>query len=251
MSGLDGGGRCVLRVVAAEGVLPRPGTWPDDVPAVRQLLTEGLDLPPGVTFLVGENGSGKSTLVEAIAEAFGLDPEAGTKNTHSTTADDRSDLAGRITLVRAAGSSRWGFFLRAETMHGLMTRNDFSTRHAARPGDLHHMSHGESFLEVLHRRFSSDGFYVLDEPEAALSFGGTLQLMSTLHQMAQAGAQVLCATHSPVLASLPGATIVQVDQTGVHPVPWDDLELVHHWRSYLAAPERYLRHLLTPPPTPG
>lgn len=238
------GGQCVIRVVAATGVTPRAGTWPDTVPAVRQLLTRGLDLAPGVTFLVGENGSGKSTLVEAIAEAFGLDPEAGTKNTHSSTAGDRSDLAERITLRRAAGSSRWGFFLRAETMHGLMTRNDMTSR--SHPTPIHQMSHGESFLEVLHRRFSSDGFYVLDEPEAALSFGGTLQLMSTLHQMAAAGAQVLCATHSPVLASLPGATVLQVGEAGVHPIAWDDLELVAHWRSYLGDPARYLRHLLTP-----
>lgn len=250
MSGLDVG-QCVRRVVAAQGEAARPGTWPDTVPAVRQLLTEGLDLPPGVTFLVGENGSGKSTLVEAIAEAFGLDPEAGTNNTYSSTADDRSDLSGRITLLRAAGSSRWGFFLRAETMHGLINRNDFRTRNPGRPGSLQHMSHGESFLEVLHRRFSSDGFYVLDEPEAALSFGGTLALMSTLHQMAGAGAQVLCATHSPVLASLPGATVLEVSDAGIHPVAWEDLELVAHWRGYLASPERYLRHLLTPPTASG
>jgi energy-coupling factor transporter ATP-binding protein EcfA2 len=33
-----------------------------------------------VTLLVGENGSGKSTLVEAIAMAFGLAAEGGTRN---------------------------------------------------------------------------------------------------------------------------------------------------------------------------
>ena len=36
------------------------------VPAVAQLAGEGLDLPKGVTFLVGENGSGKSTLGTAL-----------------------------------------------------------------------------------------------------------------------------------------------------------------------------------------
>ena len=30
----------------------------------------GLEIPPGVTFLVGENGSGKSTLVEALAAVY-------------------------------------------------------------------------------------------------------------------------------------------------------------------------------------
>jgi len=46
--------------------------WPARVPAVAQLLREGLELPPGLTVLVGENGSGKSTVVESLAEAYGL-----------------------------------------------------------------------------------------------------------------------------------------------------------------------------------
>ncbi|MBA9081754.1 putative ATPase [Micrococcus aloeverae] len=49
--------------------LDRSG-WPATVPAVRQLLDDGLDLGPA-TVLVGANGAGKSTLVEAIAEAAG------------------------------------------------------------------------------------------------------------------------------------------------------------------------------------
>lgn len=45
--------------------------WPFALPAVAQLIHDGgLDIPGGVTFLVGENGSGKSTLVEALAQAF-------------------------------------------------------------------------------------------------------------------------------------------------------------------------------------
>ncbi|MEO5711054.1 MAG: AAA family ATPase [Nocardioidaceae bacterium] len=49
--------------------------WPASIPAVGTLLDEGLELPAGVTLLVGENGSGKSTIVEAVAMAFGLSPE--------------------------------------------------------------------------------------------------------------------------------------------------------------------------------
>lgn len=33
-----------------------------------------------ITFFVGENGTGKSTLLEAIAVAYGFNPEGGTKN---------------------------------------------------------------------------------------------------------------------------------------------------------------------------
>ena len=45
--------------------------WPFTIPAVAQLVAEGgLEIPAGVTFLIGENGSGKSTLVEALAAIY-------------------------------------------------------------------------------------------------------------------------------------------------------------------------------------
>src|SRR5215475_8241400 len=51
--------------------------WPATVPAVEQILCEGLELSPGVTVLVGENGSGKSTVVEMLAEAMASTPRVG------------------------------------------------------------------------------------------------------------------------------------------------------------------------------
>src|SRR3954451_23944546 len=107
----------VRRVAAAKGIRIS-GRWPHTIPAVHQLLTDGLDLDPGVTFLVGENGSGKSTLVEAVAVAFGLSPEGGSVQSAHSTRPSESGLAGALTLRRGLGASRWGFFLRAETMHG-------------------------------------------------------------------------------------------------------------------------------------
>ena len=68
--------------------------------------------------------------------------------------------------------------------------------------------------------------------------------MATLHDLAAEGAQVLCATHSPLLAALPGATLIEVGSWGLRERSYDDLELVGHWRDYLAEPMRYLRHVL-------
>ena len=173
--------------VAAEHDLS-PRQWPMTIPAVAQVVRDGMDLSKGVTFLVGENGSGKSTLVEAIAMAYGLSPEGGsTGATHSTRASE-SPLSRALRLRRGIGSGRWGFFLRAETMHG------FYTYLEANPGRdepvFHEMSHGESFLELLATRFDSPGFYCLDEPEAALSFSSTLGLIATLQEVASTGGQV-------------------------------------------------------------
>lgn len=221
--------------------LDRSG-WPFQMAPVRQLLADGLDLAPGVTFLVGENGSGKSTLVEAVAMAYGLGPEGGSTSARQATAATESQLWRALRLIRGVGSGRWGFFLCAETMHG------FYTYLAANPGgsrdpDFHRLSHGESFLALLETRFDSPGLYCLDEPEAALSFSSTLALIGVLGELAVGGGQVLCATHSPVLAALPGATILQVDDEGYRPVAWAELDLVAHWRTYLDQPEVYLRHL--------
>jgi predicted ATPase len=234
--------RPVRRIERAEDApLDWPG-WPVTVPAVSQLLSDGLDLAPGVTFLVGENGSGKSTLVEAVADAYGLGPEGGTPNSRHSTRASESPLASWLQLVRGAGSSRWGFFLRAEGMHGYYT---FLEREAARPG-YHEMSHGESFLELIATHLRQPGFYCLDEPEAALSFTSVLALVGALAALDPAGAQVLCATHSPVLCALPGARILEVGDWGLRETTWDDLLLVEHYRSFLAAPGRYLRHVIDP-----
>jgi predicted ATPase len=218
------------------------------VPAVAQLVRRGLDLDPGVTFLVGENGSGKSTIVEAVAMAYGLSPEGGSVQGAHSTRPSESGLSSALTLQRGIGSSRWGYFLRAETMHGWYTYFE-ETGRGLPPGQkrgpaFHEMSHGESFLEVLRTRFDSPGFYCLDEPEAALSFSSTLGLISTLAAVVESGGQVLCATHSPVLAAMPGATILEVGEWGLRRTTWEELELVQHWKAYLDAPGRYLRHVL-------
>ncbi|WP_307833164.1 AAA family ATPase [Pimelobacter simplex] len=220
-----------------------PGEWPMTIPAVAQVVRDGLELAKGVTFLVGENGSGKSTLVEAVAVAYGLSPEGGTNQGHHTTRESESPLHRALRIQRGLGAGRWGFFLRAETMHGWYSFLEDNP--GSRPEPVfHEMSHGESFLEVLRTRFDSPGFYCLDEPEAALSFSSSLGLISVLDRVVSAGGQVLCATHSPVLAAMPGATILEVGDWGLRRTTWEELELVQHWRRYLDDPRRYLRHVL-------
>jgi|SRR5689334_17147225 len=232
----------VRRVAAAEGIRPS-GSWPHTIPAVRQVLADGLDLDPGVTFLVGENGAGKSTLVEAIAIAFGMSPEGGSTNARLSTRPTESPLSDQLQLTRGAGAPRWGFFLRAETMHGFYTYLEQNPGASGDP-NFHELSHGEGFLEILRSRFNSPGLYCLDEPESALSFASSLALVGVLSELAAGGAQVLCATHSPVIAALPNATILEVGEWGIRRTGWEDLQLVQNWKSYLAEPARYLRHVL-------
>ncbi len=199
----------VVGVTVRRDARPSLSRWPGSIPAVQQMVRDGLELAPGVTFLVGENGSGKSTIVEAVATAYGLSPEGGSAQGHHSTRASESSLGEALEIKRGLGGPRWGFFLRAETMHAWYTfleSNPPTSPYTVEP-KLHEMSHGESFLAVLAMRFGKAGFYCLDEPEAALSFASTLELIAVLQRVVADGGQVLCATHSPALASLPGARI--------------------------------------------
>jgi predicted ATPase len=235
--------RPVRRFRPDPGAPPPAEGWPVTVPAVAQLLREGLELGPGATVLVGENGSGKSTVLEVLAAALGLNAEGGSVGTQHHT---RRTEPGSLDLLveRSPGADRWAYFLRDETLHGLYSYLE-ENRNPWAPAEpsFHELSHGEAFLELLGRRASPRGLYVLDEPDAALSFTGTLTLVATLADVVAGGGQVLVATHSPVLAALPGAHVLEVGPWGLRRTTWEQLDLVEHWRQFLARPASYLRHL--------
>lgn len=221
--------------------------WPASVAAVGHLLDHGLELGDA-TVLVGANGAGKSTIVEAVAEAFGLNAEGGTRDARHETRRTTSDLAEHLLLERGVGAPKGGVFLRAESMYGLFTYlealpQDPRFRPQEPPPPLHHRSHGESFLEFCEERAGVRGLWILDEPESALSFDSCLTLLVHLRDVIEAGSQVVLSTHSPVLAALPGARILLLDEDGITETAYDDLPFVQHHRSFLASPERYLRHL--------
>jgi predicted ATPase len=227
--------------------------WPFTVPCVAALARDGLALRRPVTFLVGENGSGKSTLVEAIAEAFGLDARGGRAGRKYGNQREKTPLGQVIRLgLTHAGAKmlggprtrRRGYFLRAETTFG------FAEVVSGMPGywieDLSSLSHGEGFGVIFRAMLREPGFYLMDEPEAALSFRSCLQLVALMHELGRSGAQVICATHSPILASTPEADIIEVGDFGLRRAAWDDLDIVDHWRRYLTEPTAYLRHLIDP-----
>lgn len=145
-----------------------PAVWPNTIAAVGQLVAEGLDLGPA-TILIGENGTGKSTLVEAIATAYGMNPEGGSTGARNQTVGTESGLHSAIEFVRGAGASRWGYFLRAETLHGLYTYLELNPGTGRVPElKYHRRSHGEGFRAILDSsRFSGGGFFVMDEPKLA------------------------------------------------------------------------------------
>lgn len=221
--------------------------YPFTLAAVRALRGgAALGFEPGVTFLVGENGSGKSTLIEAIASAVGFNLEGGSRSFRFSTRSAESELSRHLLLRRSPRRPRDGFFLRAESFYNVATEIEQLglDQHAAYGGTSpHERSHGESFLDLATHRFGPGGLYVLDEPESALSVRGTMALLTRIHDLVELECQFVVATHSPILLALPGATILQLDDDGVHPVTYADALPVDLTRRFLADPDSYLRHL--------
>jgi predicted ATPase len=222
--------------------------FPFEVPAVADVERLRLDAP--ITLLAGDNGSGKSTLVEAIAEAIGYAAEGGDlERSGELPAVPRAVLGGALEPELSHTKPRGGYFLRAESFFNVALFVDGGSEHAPDISiyggvPLHAQSHGESFLALAANRFGGEGFYVLDEPEAALSVSGALALLAIVVRASRAGAQFVIATHSPILLACPGARIYELDGDGLRECAYDDLDAVRFTRGFLDAPERFIRAAL-------
>ena len=200
-----------------------------------------------VTFFVGENGSGKSTMLEAIAVAYGFNPEGGTKNYVFSTYDSHSELCGAIRLVKGGYKPGWGYFLRAESFYNVATaEEEYSKGPGGRPMHLHERSHGESFLATAQANFKPNGVYLLDEPEAALSPQRQLTLLYQIAECAGAGSQFIIVTHSPILLALPGAEILSFDDGPVHACNYEDTDSFKITEMFINRRELILKQLLRP-----
>ncbi len=202
------------------------------IPALRSL--ENLDFPCPVTFFTGENGSGKSTLLEAVAVAYGFNPEGGTRNFQFSTRDTHSDFSSALRLRKGVKKPQDGFFLRAESFYNVASKvDDYAAESIGRINyldyyggrSLHCQSHGESFLALMQNRFHGNSIFILDEPEAALSPQRQLTALLMIGRLAKEGSQFIIATHSPILLGLPGAQILCFDDGDLHPITYEETEV--------------------------
>lgn len=207
---------------------------------------------PKVTFFVGENGSGKSTLIEAIAVASGFNPEGGTKNFTFNTRQSHSDLYKHILTSRSTKRHSDGFFLRSESFFNLAT----NIEHLDKGGmgrkiiksyggkSLHALSHGESFWALFMHRFSGNGFYILDEPEAALSPSRQMAMLCKIHELTNSGSQFIIATHSPILIAYPESTVYEFCKEGVTMKPYSETDVFTSYGDFMRDSEGHIRRLL-------
>ena len=214
-----------------------------DIPALSGISHIRFTHP--VTFFVGENGSGKSTLLEAIAIAYGFNPEGGTRNYNFSTYDSHSELHEAIRLSKGVRRAGWGYFLRAESFYNVATKEDeYSRGPGGRPQHFHEKSHGESFLSLAQNSFRPNGLYMLDEPEAALSPQRQLTLLLEIDRCIKEESQFIIVTHSPILLGIPGAEILSFDNGSVHPCSYEETDSYQVTEMFINNREQILRRLL-------
>ena len=211
-----------------------------------------LDFHPKVTYLIGENGVGKSTLIEAVAVAWGFNPEGGSINFRFATRETHSALHEYITLVRGTRRPRDGFFFRAESYYNLATEIDaldsepsFGPRLRRSYGgrSLHEQSHGESFFAAFMHRFGGEGLYILDEPEAALSPVRQMAMLARMHELVKTRSQFIVATHSPILMAYPDAVIYHLAPDGIETRRLEETSHYIVMKQFLNHKDKMLREL--------
>ena len=226
---------------------PPENSYLRGLPVVRALSEAPVVFHSPVTFFVGENGTGKSTLIEALAVSMGFNPEGGTRNFRFATEETHSELHACLRVAKGVRRRQDGFFLRAESFYNVATNIDemdrepsFSAPVIASYGgvSLHRQSHGESFMALAENRFSGNGLYILDEPEAALSPMKLMRLMCRMNELVAQRSQFIIATHSPILMTFPGAETYELSQEGIRSVDYRDTEHYQMTRRFLENPEK-------------
>lgn len=224
--------------------------FPFSLPIIKNL--QEIHFSTQVTFFVGENGTGKSTILESIAHHAGFGAEGGSKNISFKTSADKvysgvQHLADQLTLSWRQ-KPKDGYFFRAESFYNVANYLDKLGSDAYKPyggKSLHHQSHGESFFSFFKNRIGSGGFFILDEPEAALSPQRQLSLLVIMKQLCKdLNTQFIIATHSPILLAYPEATIYSCDDNKLKKITYTQTDHYQITKQFLNNPELYLNNLL-------
>jgi predicted ATPase len=187
-----------------------------------------------VTIIVGENGVGKSTFIEALAASSGFGAGGGSRD-HAGQ-PDWMPLSDALRLGWTPKVT-YGWFFRAETFFGLASYLD----QVGNDSDFLSHSHGEGFMRVFEERMARQGIYFMDEPESALSPKRQLGLLRILNRIQlSAKAQVIMATHSPILMALPGADVWQITKGGIVPVDYRETSHFRLYQEFTVDPEAFI-----------
>lgn len=211
--------------------------FPFSMPLFHDGLTVEFDSP--VTIIVGDNGSGKSTLLETLALCSGFNVKGGTRDhCYNKGPQDNLLLANDTKLVWSRHTAR-GFFLRSESFLNFIDYYDEVAN-----SDYAQLSRGESFIKLISEGFS-DGLYILDEPEAALSPQKLLAFLSTMSALVKADkAQFIIATHNPMIMAFPNAQVLYIEDGEMTKQDYKDTLHFQLMKRFFADPEAFYKKMI-------
>jgi predicted ATPase len=241
----------LLSIALKEEKIESFENYPFSLTAIKNL--QRTILHPHVTYIIGENGSGKSTLLEALAITQGFNPEGGTVNFTFSTRPSHSILHEYLRVAKSHKKPKTGFFLRAESFFNVATEienldsfpsqgNKIIDSYGSK--SLHEQSHGEAFFSLMKHRFGSNGLYILDEPEAALSPNRQMSMLTLIHDLVKEGSQFIISTHSPILLSYPSSTIYEIQDDGLNNISYEQSDTFQVSKRFLNDYENRLNILL-------
>lgn len=239
------------RITLKSEIMAEKSGYPFDLPWLQDEAFE-LQFKTPVTIIVGENGTGKSTLIEAIAALSGYDEAGGGKGYMPVDHSQALDRSGGelADALRAAWLPKVtnGWFFKAESFFSVARYLDAAALDdpfGGPPPDFLSASHGEGFIRFFAERMSRQGIYFLDEPESALSPKRQLALLRVLSAIQErAHAQVIMATHSPILMALPNARVLEITRFGLNEIDYRDTVHFKFYQSFIADPEDFIKEAM-------
>ena len=114
------------------------------------------------------------------------------------------------------------------------SQSAYIRNNTARDVDL--LSNGQTAMRYFIDRIDEDALYFLDEPENSLSVERQMELAEYLEATARATrSQFVIATHSPILLSMAGAQIYNLDARPVGTCRWTELPNVRRYYDFFMA----------------
>ena len=111
------------------------------------------------------------------------------------------------------------------------TQSKFVKERLAKNVDM--FSNGETAMRYFTEHIDRDAIYLLDEPEKSLSISFQLDLAKYINDSARHfGCQFIISTHSPILLSLEGAKIYDLDSMPVTTREWTELDNVKKYYEF-------------------
>jgi predicted ATPase len=214
-----------------------------------------LSFDRSITIIVGENGTGKSTLLEGIAVLAGYDEAGGGKGykpvDHSKALEKMGGELSKALRASWLPKITNGWFFRAESFFSVARYQDEINLEyipgvpLGTPPDFLSHSHGEGFLRFFEERCQSQGIFIFDEPESALSPSRQIEFLKLMRRMDVSGnCQIIMATHSPVLMAYPNARLLRLTKSGLEPVTVEDTDHYKLMREFCIDPAGFVEAVI-------